>query len=68
MEIRKAIESIINEKKTQHRAPYCATMLEVMKLTKADAESIKQTMRQMHLDGGYKAHIGINKIPMIHEV
>lgn len=68
MEIRKAIESIINEKKTQHRAPYCATMLEVMKLTKADAESIKQTMRQMHLDGGYKAHISINKIPMIHEV
>ena len=68
MEIRKVIESIIANKKSQHRAPYCATMFEVMKLTKADAESIKQTMRQMHLDGGYKAHISINKIPMIHEV
>ena len=66
--IRKVIETIIANKKSQHRAPYCATLLEVFHTCGADEESIKQTMREMHLGGGYRAHISINKIPMIYEI
>ena len=68
MEIRRVIESIIEQRKAQRIAPYCATMLDVMRVIDADAESIKQVMRQMHMSGRYKAHISINKIPMIYEV